>query len=59
MKQEEAHAQHDNQEQPEEERRSLPLAASLSYGAGTFLAAGMVDLLAHLGPTGETCSNDA
>jgi FtsK/SpoIIIE family/FtsK alpha domain len=39
------------EEQPEE-RQPVPLAHSLSFGAGTFLAAGVVDLLAHLGPTG-------
>src|SRR5215469_16663759 len=35
-----------------EEQQPLPLARSLTYGTGTFLAAGIVDLLAHLGPTG-------
>src|SRR5215467_10483594 len=47
-------AQHD-EAQPEdqlEEQRSLPLVQSLTYGTGTFLAVGAVDLLAHLGPTG-------
>jgi len=42
-------------EQPEEqleEKQPLPLAQSLSFGAGTFLTFGLVDLLAHLGPTG-------
>jgi len=43
-------AQHD-EEQPKEQPPT-PLVHSLGYGAGTFLAAGMVDLLAHLGPTG-------
>jgi hypothetical protein len=37
---------------PEEEKRPLSLGQSLSYGTGTFLAAGLVDLLGHLGPTG-------
>src|SRR5258707_15741958 len=39
-------------EEQTKEQSSTPLAHSLGYGAGTFLAAGMVDLLAHLGPTG-------
>src|SRR5712691_5089656 len=39
-------------ETPPEEQQPVPLAQSLGFGAGTFLAAGMVDLLAHLGPTG-------
>ena len=42
-------------EQPEkqlEEKQPLPLAQSLSFGAGTFLTIGLIDLLAHLGPTG-------
>src|SRR5260370_41597019 len=43
-------AQHD-EEQPKEQPPT-PLVHSLGYGAGTMLAAGMVDLLAHLGPTG-------
>jgi hypothetical protein len=43
-------AQHD-EEQPKEQPPTA-LVHSLGYGAGTFLAAGMVDLLAHLGPTG-------
>jgi hypothetical protein len=45
-------AEHYYEEQPEEEARSLPLAQSLKYGAGTFLAAGVLDLVAHFGPTG-------
>jgi len=40
------------EEQPEEQHPPAPLVHSLGYGVGTFLAAGMVDLLAHLGPTG-------
>ena len=40
------------EEQPEEQHPPTPLVHSLGYGAGTFLVAGMVDLLAHLGPTG-------
>jgi hypothetical protein len=28
-----------------------PFAQTLSFGVGTFLAAGMVDLVAHFGPT--------
>ena len=39
-------------EEQREEQRPLPLVRSLTYGTGTFLAAGKVDLLAHLGPTG-------
>src|SRR5260221_13093555 len=39
------------EEQPQEQP-SPALVHSLGYGAGTFLVAGMVDLLAHLGPTG-------
>src|SRR5260370_6112303 len=42
-------------EQPEdkpEEKPAVPLTQALGFGAGTFLAAGMVDLVAHLGPTG-------
>lgn len=35
-----------------EEKQPFPLAESLSYGAGTFLTVGLIDLLAHLGPTG-------
>jgi len=45
-----------NDEQPREaqpeDKQPVPLVQSLGFGAGTFLAAGMVDLLAHLGPTG-------
>jgi hypothetical protein len=45
-----------NEEQPREEQREdqhpVPLTQTLGFGAGTFLAAGMVDLVAHLGPTG-------
>ena len=47
-------ASHD-EAQPEDklqEQRSPPLVQSLTYGTGTFLAVGAVDLLAHLGPTG-------
>ena|SRR5258708_40271684 len=40
-----------NEEQPQEQPPTK-LSHSLGYGAGTFLVAGMVDLLAHLGPTG-------
>ena len=43
-------AQHD-EEQPKEQPPT-PLVQSLTYGTRTFLAAGVVDLLAHLGPTG-------
>src|SRR5215469_11772884 len=39
------------EEQPKEQSPT-PLVHSLKYGAGTMLAAGMVDLVAHLGPTG-------
>src|SRR5713226_4892442 len=42
-------------QQPQEEfedKQPVPLTQALGFGAGTFLAAGMVDLLAHLGPTG-------
>src|SRR5258707_1389680 len=44
-----------SEEQPEEkpeEKPPVPLTQTLGFGAGTMLAAGMVDLLAHLGPTG-------
>src|SRR5258708_21565819 len=45
-----------SEEQPREEQREdqapVPLTQTLGFGAGTFLAAGMVDLVAHLGPTG-------
>src|SRR5260370_4466326 len=45
-----------SEEQPREEQREdqppVPLSQTLGFGAGTFLAAGMVDLVAHLGPTG-------
>ena len=36
----------------EQTEQRTPLSQTLGFGAGTFLAAGMVDLLAHLGPTG-------
>src|SRR5258708_2291476 len=42
----------EQREEQLEEQRPLPLVRSLTYGTGTFLAAGVVDLLAHLGPTG-------
>src|SRR5436190_14727800 len=35
-----------------EEKQPFPFVQSLTFGAGTFLTAGVVDLLAHLGPTG-------
>ena len=35
-----------------EEKQAYPLSQSLTLGVGTFLTAGVVDLLAHLGPTG-------
>src|SRR5260221_404637 len=35
-----------------EEKRPLPLKQSLSFGVGTFLTVGTIDLFAHLGPTG-------
>src|SRR5260370_19148942 len=41
-----------DKEQPQEQQPPTALVDSLGYGAGTFLAAGIVDLLAHLGPTG-------
>lgn len=45
----------DEQEQPDA-GKLLPTRAPFSqvfgFGAGTFLAAGMLDMLAHLGPTG-------
>src|SRR5258708_33776312 len=45
-----------SEEQPREEQREdqppVPLSQVLGFGAGTMLAAGMVDLVAHLGPTG-------
>ena len=40
------------EEEDEAEQPSVPLSQTLGFGAGTFLAAGMLDLLAHLGPTG-------
>src|SRR5713226_7559392 len=45
---------HEEEEQLNEEQQQpgVPLLQTLGFGAGTFLAAGMVDLLAHLGPTG-------
>ena len=47
-------APHDEAQPQEqvEEQRPLPLVQSLTYGTGTFLAVSVVDLLAHLGPTG-------
>src|SRR5713226_1617865 len=42
-------------QQPQEEfedKQPVPLNQALGFGAGTFLTAGMVDVLAHLGPTG-------
>ena len=48
-----------SEEQPEEqseeqceEKQSYPLRQKIGYGAGTFLTLGVIDLLAHLGPTG-------
>ena len=45
-----------SEEQPRDEQREdqhpVPLTQTLGFGAGTMLAAGMVDLVAHLGPTG-------
>src|SRR5260221_7394376 len=35
-----------------EDKPPVPLTQTLGFGAGTMLAAGMVDLVAHLGPTG-------
>jgi hypothetical protein len=35
-----------------EDKTPVPLSQSLGFGAGTFLAVGAIDLLAHLGPTG-------
>src|SRR6266849_4755114 len=55
MQQEEEQQQQHHEhlvEPPEEQQRPLPLAHSLSCGVSTFLAAGVVDLVAHLGPTG-------
>ena len=52
MKHEEEVEQQQSREASPEERPSLPLAQSLSCGVSTFLAAGIVDLVAHLGPTG-------
>src|SRR5260221_10087442 len=44
-----------SEEQPRDEQREdqhpVPLTQTLGFGAGTMLAAGMVDLVAHLGPT--------
>ena len=45
----------DNQpleEQAEESEPSVPMGLSLRYGLGTFLTVGVVDLIAHFGPTG-------
>src|SRR5260370_11946139 len=43
-------------EEPHEEQREdqhpVPLSQTLSFGAGTFLTVGVIDLVAHLGPTG-------
>jgi FtsK/SpoIIIE family len=36
----------------EERPARIPLSQVLSWGGGTFLGAGAIDLLAHLGPTG-------
>src|SRR5258708_26488057 len=46
-----------SEEQPQEEQRadqqhSVPLSQTFGYGAGTFLTVGVIDLLAHWGPTG-------
>ena len=45
-----------SEEQPHEEQRAdqhpVPLSQTLGYGAGTFLTIGVIDLVAHLGPTG-------
>src|SRR5258708_23633884 len=45
-----------SEEQPPEEQRAdqhiVPLSQTLGYGAGTFLTIGVIDLVAHLGPTG-------
>jgi len=45
-----------SEEQPQEEQRAdqhpVPLTQTLGYGAGTFLTVGVIDLLAHWGPTG-------
>jgi len=35
-----------------EDKPLVPLTQTLGFGAGTMLAAGIVDLVAHLGPTG-------
>ena len=43
-------------EEPHEERvedqHPIPLSQTLGFGAGTFLTVGVIDLLAHWGPTG-------
>src|SRR5260370_7326067 len=43
-------------EEPHEEQREdqhlVSLSQTLSFGAGTFLTVGVIDLVAHLGPTG-------
>ena len=45
-----------SEEQPQEEPRAdqhpVPLTQTFGYGAGTFLTVGVIDLLAHWGPTG-------
>src|SRR6266702_8881055 len=53
MHEEEEERLHETQrDTPPQAQPPVPLTHSLGFGAGTFLAAGMVDLLAHLGPTG-------
>jgi hypothetical protein len=43
-------------EEPREEQRKdqhpIPLSQTLGFGAGTFVTVGVIDLLAHWGPTG-------
>jgi hypothetical protein len=51
MKQEDIEQQQNDEAQPDE-RPSLPLGQSVSCGVGTFLAAGVVDMVAHFGLTG-------
>src|SRR5579864_5065392 len=46
-----------SEEQPQEDQHAdqqhpVPLTQTFGYGAGTFLTVGVIDLLAHWGPTG-------
>ncbi len=39
-------------EEQVEDQHPVPLTQTFGYGAGTFLTVGVIDLLAHWGPTG-------